>query len=761
MPRLPKPGADVGNWGDILNEYLRVSISDDGKLKQNSVTNTAIVNGAVTGAKLADDTIELTKLSSGVQTVLNNKVNNSSVGVASGIATLGNDAKLLENQLPTRLGVEELNDTIVTTAFGQKIIGELPAGLGWNTSLWPIAPELNLTWDGRMVGSAGITPEQIFDARSTARSAPDRTYYVAGNGSDSNPGTSVAPYRSIRRAIQQFNTDTIGTQTGKIVLLCVGIDTSWTHEYGFETDSSTQSARDLAIVAQGGRPVVGPWVSLLTPTLNTSSTNLATDPGAAGTAAFTSGNANVTVSTSGALSGASSATSARATVNTTGATTRVSAGVTLGLGFPNAGQLVRVKFKMKSSSATLAPEISFRPQASTTTGRQVLRASSAIGDTAVHSYQYDFYVPNGATLTASAGIWVAPSSASVNAGDTVDITDVSLQVLWATTDASSPPPRDDTFTACYAMPYSDNVKVPIRVLDLASADANGVAPDLTPASSAAACQATAGTWFFVAGTSDSPVGSLLIHRKDDLPVTNATTLVTVKKLGFLSQNNVNLWFENIDFVGGRGGGIIAVGPGSLSPIPLAFVMKGCTLSYGGGWSTVDLDNNAISIVNMEGIAAFFDCHVKGTMADAFNAHANSSSQVNAAFLTVNCSAVETGTNGTSRNGWTLHETVKGIDIAGVYSRSHGGTIHNIATSKAYMLGTISEKDYGDIAMGGSIPPVQFRAAQSAEMWLDYCIADGLPGAISFEADSSTSKIHRRRPQPTRLRTIDTGLIDIY
>jgi len=33
MPRLPIPGSDDGKWGDILNEYLSVSLADDGTIK--------------------------------------------------------------------------------------------------------------------------------------------------------------------------------------------------------------------------------------------------------------------------------------------------------------------------------------------------------------------------------------------------------------------------------------------------------------------------------------------------------------------------------------------------------------------------------------------------------------------------------------------------------------------------------------------------------------------------------------------------------
>ncbi|MDZ7786512.1 MAG: hypothetical protein U5L95_05355 [Candidatus Saccharibacteria bacterium] len=43
MPRLPVPGGDTGNWGDILNDYLSVSLASNGSLKpgipQSKITN--------------------------------------------------------------------------------------------------------------------------------------------------------------------------------------------------------------------------------------------------------------------------------------------------------------------------------------------------------------------------------------------------------------------------------------------------------------------------------------------------------------------------------------------------------------------------------------------------------------------------------------------------------------------------------------------------------------------------------------------------
>ena len=53
MARLPIPGSDKGNWGQILNDYLSAAHKADGTLKANSVNTASIIDGAVTEAKLA------------------------------------------------------------------------------------------------------------------------------------------------------------------------------------------------------------------------------------------------------------------------------------------------------------------------------------------------------------------------------------------------------------------------------------------------------------------------------------------------------------------------------------------------------------------------------------------------------------------------------------------------------------------------------------------------------------------------------------
>ena len=53
MARLPEPGGDSGQWGEVLNDYLTVVHATDGSLKSDTVTTGTIQNNSITAAKLA------------------------------------------------------------------------------------------------------------------------------------------------------------------------------------------------------------------------------------------------------------------------------------------------------------------------------------------------------------------------------------------------------------------------------------------------------------------------------------------------------------------------------------------------------------------------------------------------------------------------------------------------------------------------------------------------------------------------------------
>ena len=66
MARLPQPGKDIDQWGEILNEYLRVSHNEDGTFRDNTVGTATILNQSVTTDKIADGAITSSKLAPGV-----------------------------------------------------------------------------------------------------------------------------------------------------------------------------------------------------------------------------------------------------------------------------------------------------------------------------------------------------------------------------------------------------------------------------------------------------------------------------------------------------------------------------------------------------------------------------------------------------------------------------------------------------------------------------------------------------------------------
>lgn len=71
MARLPTPGGDDGDWGDILNNFLGVSHAADGSLGGNTVDSAQLKDSSVTDAKInSNAAISKSKLSSSVQSSL-------------------------------------------------------------------------------------------------------------------------------------------------------------------------------------------------------------------------------------------------------------------------------------------------------------------------------------------------------------------------------------------------------------------------------------------------------------------------------------------------------------------------------------------------------------------------------------------------------------------------------------------------------------------------------------------------------------------
>jgi hypothetical protein len=146
MTRLPQPGSDDGQWGDILNDFLSVAHNADGTLKSGAVGTTQIQNGSVSTIKL----------SPGVQ----NSLNNADSAVQSNIVTTKGDLLVATgNGTLTRLGVGS-NNQILTADSNQA------SGVRWAGA-----------------ASGGITRSIFVIASSTAAgstASTDYTYFING-----------------------------------------------------------------------------------------------------------------------------------------------------------------------------------------------------------------------------------------------------------------------------------------------------------------------------------------------------------------------------------------------------------------------------------------------------------------------------------------------------------------------------------------------------------------------------------------------------
>lgn len=112
MARLPQVGGDQGNWGEVLNDFLRQSHAENGLLKSAAVDTAQLAINAVTTTAIADNQITTAKLING--SVTPEKIGR--LGQSSGVASLDTTGRLPEAQLPSRLDASALSSTITSTA---------------------------------------------------------------------------------------------------------------------------------------------------------------------------------------------------------------------------------------------------------------------------------------------------------------------------------------------------------------------------------------------------------------------------------------------------------------------------------------------------------------------------------------------------------------------------------------------------------------------------------------------------------------------
>lgn len=125
-----------------------------------------------------------------------------------------------------------------------------PSGLGWNGAIVPTSAlsVFDPGGDNAATGFCSLTPEQVFDSISTARSAPTTTYYMGAGGNDGNSGLNTgAKKASLASCITAGN-----ATAAPYKVIPDGI------EYFRNLGSmSTLPTQDIAIVPASGRMVSG------------------------------------------------------------------------------------------------------------------------------------------------------------------------------------------------------------------------------------------------------------------------------------------------------------------------------------------------------------------------------------------------------------------------------------------------------------------------------------------------------------------------
>lgn len=119
MARLPQVGSDSGEWGQVLNDFLTVSHTDDGMLSDGAVHSSALGVGSVGNNSIDNGAISESKLDS----TLANKVN-----MASGVMLAGDVTGVFDASV-----VSAINGVTVS---GTPIAGDIVKATSPTTATW-------------------------------------------------------------------------------------------------------------------------------------------------------------------------------------------------------------------------------------------------------------------------------------------------------------------------------------------------------------------------------------------------------------------------------------------------------------------------------------------------------------------------------------------------------------------------------------------------------------------------------------------------
>lgn len=148
---------------------------------------------------------------------------------------------------------------------------DIPSELDWDTTNFPLTIRINKNIPA--YGSVGITPEKLFDLKSTALSNPFATFYVSPTGNDANPGTEASPVKSLG------NAQALANATGQPCKIIASGGSAPASAYPRTNNLRNNAGTpvvpsvDTAWVARGGRVTTGTFDNYSAPSLDGTFTN--------------------------------------------------------------------------------------------------------------------------------------------------------------------------------------------------------------------------------------------------------------------------------------------------------------------------------------------------------------------------------------------------------------------------------------------------------------------------------------------------------
>lgn len=150
MARLPQPGGDAGNWGEVLNSYLLESHTASGALKTGSVGAAQLQDGSITAAALASGSITESQLDTNLQQKVNNNVKTTGDQAVAGVKTFSSlpVIPVTPSSASQAASKSYVDTTVVANGHSGRELAYAESSVQQNftNTAWNIIPGLTITF---------------------------------------------------------------------------------------------------------------------------------------------------------------------------------------------------------------------------------------------------------------------------------------------------------------------------------------------------------------------------------------------------------------------------------------------------------------------------------------------------------------------------------------------------------------------------------------------------------------------------------------